>query len=70
MPKRTKKPRRVPPDAGTFCIGCGLWVPLAGQVQHHCSGRGLDRKARAQVKRVVARAIADALAAIVDRMGR
>jgi hypothetical protein len=71
MPKRSKNPRlKRWAEPGAFCIGCGLWVPSANHAQHHCPGRGLDRKARAQVKRIVARAIADALAAIVARMGR
>jgi predicted RNA-binding Zn-ribbon protein involved in translation (DUF1610 family) len=64
MPTRNKNPRlKRWSDPGTYCIGCGLWVPSEGHVQHRCPGRGLDRKARAQVRRIVARAIADALAA-------
>jgi predicted RNA-binding Zn-ribbon protein involved in translation (DUF1610 family) len=70
MAKRSKTSRRRS-DAGAFCIGCGLWVPSEGQVQHHCPGRGLTRKARAQVRSIVARAMADVLIAILAlRKGR
>jgi predicted RNA-binding Zn-ribbon protein involved in translation (DUF1610 family) len=71
VPKRSKK-RRLKrwSELGAFCIACGLWVPSENYVQHCCPGRGLDRKARAQVRRIVARVIADMLAAIVARMGR
>jgi predicted RNA-binding Zn-ribbon protein involved in translation (DUF1610 family) len=67
MPKRSKNPRRRSDD-GAYCIGCGLWVPSEGHVQHKCPGRGLDRRARAQVRRIVAHATADAFAAVVAQM--
>jgi predicted RNA-binding Zn-ribbon protein involved in translation (DUF1610 family) len=71
MLKRSKKPRRGAwSKPGANCIGCGLWVPSENQVQHHCPGRGLNRRARAQVRRIVARAIAEVLAAIVAKMER